>query len=218
MSIEAGAHRIWTAAGRQLRRPEGLFGAVIGRLMAVINWKPYRLAIEALGVSETDHVLELGFGAGRSLATLCRLASHGKTTAIDHSEAMVAMAQQRNKALVSSGHLQLQAGRFSPLPFEANVFDRILLVNVIYFFDNSGNDIAECHRVLKLGGRIAIYATDKATMEQWPFCEDETHRLFGRDDVVDLLVGAGFEGSDIVVDEVDLPLGIRGLVVTATKR
>jgi ubiquinone/menaquinone biosynthesis C-methylase UbiE len=218
MSIEARTRRIWTAAGRQLRRPEGSFGTMIGRLMAFVNWKPYAMTIEALSVGETDRVLELGFGAGRSLATLCRLALRGKIVAIDHSEAMVAMAERRSKALISSGHLQLQAGRFSPLPFEAGVFDRVLLVNVIYFFDNSGNDIAECHRILKPRGRLAIYATDKATMEKWPFCEDETHRLFGRDDVVDLLVGAGFGEADIVISEADLPLGIRGLVVTATKR
>ncbi len=210
-------HGIWSAAGRQLRRPEGVLGQWIGRIMTIVNRQPYKLAIKALDVDASHRVLELGFGAGHSLPALCRLAQKGKVFAVDHSEAMLAMARRENRKYIISGQLELHAQRFSPLKFEDNSFDRILLVNVIYFFDHAGHDVAECHRVLRLGGRIAIYATDKETMRRWPFCEDGTHRIFGSAEAVEMLVGAGFQKSDIGVEQVVLPLGIRGFVLTAVK-
>lgn len=211
-------HEIWSATGRQLRRPEGAFGQWIGRIMTIVNRQPYKLAIKTLDVATSHRVLELGFGAGHSLAALCRLAPKGKVFAIDHSEAMLAMARRKNRRYITSRQLELHAQSFSPLKFADNSFDRILLVNVIYFFDRSGHDMAECHRVLRSGGRIAIYATDKETMRRWPFCEDETHRVFGSAEAVQLLESAGFQSADIRVEQVVLPLGISGLLLTATKR
>ncbi|NLS20376.1 class I SAM-dependent methyltransferase [Rhizobium sp. P40RR-XXII] len=186
--------------------------------MTIVNRQPYRLAVKALEVQASDRVLELGFGAGRSLARLCRLAANGKVVAIEHSEAMLTMARRKNRRQIAAGRLDLQAGRFSPLEFPEGFFDRILLVNVIYFFDRAGRDIAECYRVLRSGGRIAMYATDKETMKRWPFCEEENHRIFGPDDIVEMLASAGFMRDDMTVEPVPLPFGIRGLVVGATKR
>ncbi|OJY68384.1 class I SAM-dependent methyltransferase [Rhizobium sp. 60-20] len=211
-------HAIWSTTGRQLRRPEGIFGQWIGRIMTIANRQPYKLAIKALDINASHRVLELGFGGGCSLAALCRLAPKGKVFGIDHSEAMLAMARRKNRKYITNGQLELHARRFSPLVFEDHSFDRILLVNVIYFFDHAGHDMAECHRVLSPGGRIAIYATDKETMRQWPFCEDGTHRIFGSADAVEILVGAGFQIDDIGVEQINLPLGIRGFVLTAIKR
>ncbi|WP_459465204.1 class I SAM-dependent methyltransferase [Rhizobium sp. No.120] len=185
--------------------------------MTIVNRQPYKLAIKALDVATSHRVLELGFGAGRSLAALCRLAPKGKVFAIDHSEAMLAMARRKNRRYITSGQLELHAQSFSPLTFADNSFDRILLVNVIYFFDQAGHDVVECHRVLRPGGRIVIYATDKETMRRWPFCEDRTHRIFGSAEAVEMLVGAGFQKSDIGVEQVALPLGVRGFVLTALK-
>ena len=41
---------------------------------------------------------------------------------------------------------------------------KVLLVNVVYFFDSDGRDISEVYRVLRSGGRLVIYVTSRDTM------------------------------------------------------
>jgi hypothetical protein len=65
------------------------------------------------------------------------------------------------------------------------------------FFDSNGEDIAEIYRVLRLGGRTVIYVTSRETMSKWPFAGPETHRIYNRNELLDLLESAGFQRSDI---------------------
>jgi len=122
-----------------------------------------------------------------------------------------------NQAAIDKGRVSLLKGPFSPLPWIDFTFDKILLVNVAYFFDTSGRDIAEVYRVLKPGGRIAIYVTSRETMGKWPFASRETHRTYNQEELLDLLAGAGFLRSRIKIETLALPFGIRGLLATADK-
>jgi SAM-dependent methyltransferase len=90
-------------------------------------------------------------------------------------------------------------------------------VNVAYFFDSNGQDIAEVYRVLRSGGRAVIYVTSRETMSKWPFSGPETHRIYDRHELLDLLEIAGFRRSDIKIKDLQLPLGIKGLLAIATK-
>jgi SAM-dependent methyltransferase len=53
-------------------------GWIIASLMAHETWAQNRRAIDALGVARGDHVLDIGCGPGRSLATLANLAPKGR--------------------------------------------------------------------------------------------------------------------------------------------
>lgn len=217
--MSAGLHRrdVWAATGHQLRRPDGRAGWVLGHLMSHFNWKPYLAAIHHLDIRPDHHVLELGFGSGRGLKRVLTHLDGGMLTAVDHSPTMVAMARRKNAAAIHASRLDLREGPFSPLPFADQSFDRILAVNVAYFFDRAGRDMRDCFRVLKGGGRLCLYVTERATMEKWRFCEAETHRTFDRAEAVGLLTEAGFARGAIEVLPVSLGFGIRGLVLTATR-
>ena len=217
MSDASRSHGLWATTGRQLRHPSGFTGWVFAKLMARLNWQPNVLTINALSVHPADSVVELGFGPGRSLAWLAKRASKGTVFGFDHAPDMVRLVRRKYRRLVASGRLRIEQKAFSSLPFATNAIDRVLLVNVIYFFDAAGKDIAETYRILKPGGRVAIYVTDRRTMEKWPFCEPDTHRTFDALDVRRLLVQGGFRSSDISVQAVSLPFGIEGLVITADK-
>lgn len=217
MSGETRPKRVWSATGRQLRNPTGLAGWILARLMAHVNWQPNIHAMDALAVRPTDTVVELGFGPGRSLVHLAKKAKRGKVYGFDHSPDMVHQAKRRYQRLLKKGRLHIQVGTFSSLPLEANTVDKVLLVNVIYFFDTAGRDISETYRVLKPGGRVVIYVTHRKTMANWPFCEPETHRTFDSLDVTKLLVQGGFMVGDIRIKPVRLSLGIEGLIITASK-
>jgi SAM-dependent methyltransferase len=217
MNARLGSSNFWAITGRQLRRPRGWFGWILGHVMSVMNWHPYLLTINRLDLRADDAVLELGFGSGRSLQHLLKRVPIGSVAAIDHSEVMVDMARRRTGGAMQSCRLQIYQGAFSSLPFMDCTFDRILLVNVVYFFDRAGNDMGECFRVLKPGGRAVVYVTERSTMGKWRFCEEKTHRTFDREDAAKLMTDAGFELCHIKVENVDLPFGIKGLVLTVTK-
>ncbi len=215
----AGKTRSWAEAlGRQLRCPTGSAGSLVGRLMGIINAKPYEIAIEALDPDWGDVALELGFGPGYGLEALAARVGDGKVFGVDQSSRMVDQAVRRNRAAVAAGRMGLRQGPFSPLPWREGAFDKILLVNVVYFFDRGGRDIREVYRVLRGGGRVAVYATDRPTMEKWPFAGPDTHRTFDRADLTHLLESAGFDRSDIDVAEQALPLGVTGLLALARKQ
>jgi hypothetical protein len=52
--------------------------------------------------------------------------------------AMDLQATRMNEVAVSSGRMVLVQGSFSPLPWIDEMFDKVLLVNVVYFFDSDG--------------------------------------------------------------------------------
>jgi SAM-dependent methyltransferase len=210
--------RLWRELGRQLQCPRGVAGSIVGRLMATLNETPNRLAIDALEVGFGDKILELGFGPGESLATLAKRAPGGEIHGIDKSGRMLTLAMGKNRAAVTSGRMHLALGPFSPLPWSDAAFSKILLVNVVYFFDPEGRDIAEVYRVLRSPGRVVVYATDRSTMDKWPFAGPETHRTFDAESLSGMLEGAGFERALMRIERVRLPLGIEGMLVVASKR
>jgi SAM-dependent methyltransferase len=122
-----------------------------------------------------------------------------------------------DQAAIAEGRVRLFKGAFTPLPWIDSTFNKIALVNAAYFFDPDGQDMAEVYRVLKLGGRIVIYVTSRETMIKWRFALPETHKIYDRKELLDLLEGAGFRPSDIDIKDLQLPLGIKGLLATAVK-
>ncbi len=199
---------IWHAFGRQLRRPEGIAGALTGRLMERVNREAYRLALAALDVRATDHALELGFGPGRGLEALERTGA--RVAGLDHSPAMLRRAARLNRRPVREGRMDLRLGSFARLPWEDAVFDRALLVNVAYFLDPEGAELAELRRVLRPRARAALYVTDRETMSRWPFACPETHRTLSAGSLSALCRAGGF--GRVEVRRAKVAAGVEGLV------
>jgi SAM-dependent methyltransferase len=209
--------RMWHALGGQLRNPSGHAGSIVGWLMGWVNDEPNRLAIEALDPGPGESVLELGFGPGWGLRTIAARARGACVYGVDQSARMLQQAQRMNEVAVSRGRMVLVRGAFSPLPWIDEMFHKVLMVNVAYFFDPDGRDISEVYRVLRSGGRVVIYVTSRETMEKWPFASPDTHRTFDARDLANLLENAGFRRSHITITHADLALGIKGLVAVAEK-
>ena len=209
--------RLWHALDAQLRHPSGVFGSVVGWIMEFVNDEPNRLAVDALNLGPRESVLELGFGPGWGLRNIAERTRGARVYGVDQSARMLEQAKRMNEMAVSSGRMVLAQGPFSPLPWIDGMFDKVLLVNMVYFFDSDGRDMSEVYRVLRSGGRSVIYVTSRETMTKWPFAGPETHKLYDRNELLDLLVNAGFQPSDIAIEDVRLPLGIKGLLATAVK-
>ena len=209
--------RMWHALGAQLRNPTGAAGSIVGWLMALVNDEPNRLAIDALHLGPGERVLELGFGPGWSLRTIAARTRGARVYGVDQSARMLEQATRMNEVAVSSGRMVLVRGPFSPLPWIDEMFDKVLLANVLYFFDSDGRDISEVYRVLRSGGRLVIYVTSRETMQKWPFAGTDTHRTFDAHDLANFLVNAGFRPADIKITNAELALGVKGLIAVAEK-
>lgn len=196
--------------------PRGVAGRLTGHLMRRLNRAPYRFALDALDAQSNSRVLELGFGPGEGLAALLRLARHGSVHGIDASATMLAQAQARNAAAIAADRIMLRLGDFARLPYADHSFDRVLAVNVAYFWSDPAAVVREIRRVLRPGGRLAVYVTDRDTMRSWPFAGSETHRLFDADMLQQAMIDGGFAPTEVEIRPVRLPRDVKGLIGVAT--
>ena len=202
---------------RQFCDPTGVGGHIVGHIMSVINAVPNRCAIGALDVGAHDDVLELGFGPGRALQRLAQLAHRGTVTGIDRSDVMMRQAKARNRQSISAGTIRLARASFEALPLADAAVDKILAVNVIYFFPPRGRALAEARRVLRPGGTMSIYATDFSARRELQFAGPETYQMFDRDSLGAFLEASAFAGDRIDVQKFRLPLGFHGLLARISK-
>lgn len=214
--LAARRARFWHALGSQLAHPRGRAGWLTGIAMGVANRRPNRLVIEALEAGPDDSVLDIGCGPGHALALVARRCreAHG----VDRSEVMVRQARRRNRRRLRLDRTAIVQGDFAQLPYPDARFDRIMASNVLYFWADVGAVLRELRRVLRPGGRIVIYVTDRASMETWPFAASGTHRTFGPDDLRRQLAGAAGDAMSLRIAEVALPGRITGLLAVLDDR
>jgi ubiquinone/menaquinone biosynthesis C-methylase UbiE len=147
----------WTALlDRQHRYPTGLIGRLVGERMLRQHAPETIWTIDRLQIQPSDHVLELGFGAGRGLALAQQRADRGNVTGLDLSATMVRAAAQRNRAAMRSRRLTLLRGDVAALPFAGRRFDKIYSIHTFYFWPQPLQVFDDLVRILKPGGTLMI--------------------------------------------------------------
>ena len=175
----------------QFRKPTGLWGKLAVKMMMKGNIGAINWAIASSNIKSSDVVLEIGFGHGLSFPLIAEK-TDGKIYGLDFSEDMVRMASQRNIELINQGKLDLKFGEVSQAPFANNFFDKIIAVNVIYFWKEPQKELAEIKRILKPGGRVVLYLTDKMSMEKISFANTSVFNKYSADEFEVILNHAGF--------------------------
>jgi ubiquinone/menaquinone biosynthesis C-methylase UbiE len=214
----AGGASLWHRIGRQLANPRGIAGRLIGRLMIPLNRLPNRLAIAQLAPQAGETILEVGFGPGDGLAGIIRAAPDCRLSGLDRSAEMIDLARRRNSRALAGRQIDLCIGNVLCLPWPDRSFDKILAVNVAYFFDEDGRATGELLRVLRPGGRLVVYVTDRRTMARWRFAGPQTHRTYDEPGLRTMLEDAGFPADAIRTTPVSLPFGLRGWIAVAERR
>ena len=207
---------LWNGIGNQLQHPSGLVGRLVGHTMGIVGEKANRLAVDALHIGVRDTILELGFGSGRAIELMASRATEGLVYGVDQSEIMFEQAKRRNRLASQAGRVLLYQAPFEPLPFPDQSIDKVLAVNVVYFWADPVAVISEIRRVLRPHGCVSIYAIDAATMVNWRFAGRETHRLFRAAELTDLLLQGGFDRHRISVRSIQMSGWTNGLLATVS--
>jgi SAM-dependent methyltransferase len=135
---------------RVARRPTGLRARRVYGADDVHDFA--RLAIlDALALSQDDHLLEIGCGGGLLLRDAVKTGA--RATGLDHSPEMAALATDRAPGA------DVVLGEAERLPFPDDAFTGAAMSIVLLFLEDADQVLRECARVLGPGGRLAIYTT-----------------------------------------------------------
>lgn len=195
-------NRVSAAFGRQLAHPHGPGGRIVSQVMRLANRRPTKLAIAALGICPTDSVLDLGCGPGDAVPLLLAAAPDGAVHGLDHAPEMLVTARQRYPTAT------FHQGSFTALPFAAQSFDRVLATNVAYFWRDHETVLGELRRILRPGGRLAVYVSEQAMLRRIGLATTGTHRLFTRDQFREML------GPAASIIDVRAGPGVKGMIGT----
>jgi SAM-dependent methyltransferase len=190
---------------RQLSRPTGFLGFVIGRLMNRRNAKLNAFAVRQLELTASDRVLEIGFGGGVTLPSLIEGAAF--VGGVDRSRDVIVRAKAKFSEAVAAGRADFREGSVEALPFEAASFAKVCTVNTVYFWKSLDAGFAEIRRVLKPGGRAVIGFYPKERMDRMGMPAD-IFTLRAPGDVIDALAKAGFEGMRVERPEPATPWNV----------
>ena len=150
----------------QLRKPHGEGAEAIAAYMRDLNRALYDHVVKLLSTAKEKQLLELGFGEGIVPEMVNQQHEKMHYTGIDFSDEMVNMANAKN---IPGANFLL--GEVAQMPFESNVFDVCFGINVVYFWENPGRELAEILRVLKPGGVLMLGYRPKTYMQAIPFTQ-----------------------------------------------
>jgi ubiquinone/menaquinone biosynthesis C-methylase UbiE len=141
---------------RQLGNPEGEAGIAVADWLNETNKAANAKTVALLGVIAGDHVLEIGFGNGRTVPDVIGQAADVRYTGIDISPTMVAEASRFNAALVAAGKASFHLSSAEHMPFNDRTFDRVFSIGVIHFCAEPDASLVEVHRVMRSGGLMVM--------------------------------------------------------------
>jgi SAM-dependent methyltransferase len=152
--------------------------------------------LSALQLRPDDVLLEIGCGGGAFLEQALR--SGCRAAAIDHSAEMVALARELNAEAIADGRLEIVEGEAEQLPFADDTFTCAAMMQVFFFLD-APRVLAECRRVLRPDGRIAVFTVTEAARgtPAAPEPMASRGRFYADEELVQLARDAGFQLASV---------------------
>jgi SAM-dependent methyltransferase len=152
-------------------------------------------ALELLDLQPEDHVLEVGFGHGATIARAAAAVSRGFVAGVDPSIAMCRIATRRNQAAIAGGRVELREASVESMPYPDAAFDKVLSVHTLYFWREPARALAEIRRVLKRPGRLVLaWRHDPGARRSFP---ESVYRFHDEQHVLRLLADASFGSVEL---------------------
>lgn len=179
--------------------------------------------LKLLAATAGERVLEIGSGTGHCLIELAEaVGSNGRVYGIDLSDKMVELAQELVRDRGLADRVELKCGDAEHLPYGSDSLDAVFMSFTLELFDTPDIPLvlAECHRVLKPGGRIVVVAVSHEgkpglalQVYEW------THRHFPNLlDCRPIFVRRALEAAGFTIGQVELAqMWVPVEIVLATK-
>ena len=177
-----------------------------------VTGEEYRRFFQLLGLTSTDHVLDVGCGSGGPALFLAREVGC-PVTGVDINEAGICagLALAREAAMQDRVHFQ-RADVCERLPFSDGSFDAIVCMDVMCHLPDRRRLFDEWHRVLRPGGRVLytdpVVVTGLVSKEEFSTRSSTGYFEFCPPGVNErLLAEAGFElvmTEDVTDNEVEV--------------
>ena len=153
------------ALARQFRKPEGVIGSIISRLMAVGNRGAYKRVMQIMNLRGDESIFEIGYGPGDGIRMILS-STDCRYRGIDFSPLMHSRAAKRNRAYVECGRASFECGDFLDFKPGKAKYDRVFFINVIYFWKDIRKPFRKISDMLSKGGLICFYMADGADLEK----------------------------------------------------
>lgn len=120
------------------------------------------IVYEALRPKPGQRILDTGCGPGFYVAELAeKVGPDGSVVGVDRSAEMLELAAARS---AGRSNVEFREGEAAALPVEDEEFDAVVSVQVLEYVTNVDAALAEIHRALRPGGRIALWDVDWSTV------------------------------------------------------
>jgi SAM-dependent methyltransferase len=182
---------------RHLGNPQGDIGIAVANRLNSVNATVHTNAYRAIGLTDNNRILEIGFGNGHLIPPLLSLANRTKYAGLDISETMVEEASSFNATLIVESRVEIKRGSSAAIHYADATFDRALALNTLYFWDSPSDDLTEIRRVLKPGGRFVLGAISPSSTKTNPAFK-HGFKFYEQDDIRAMLGAAGF--PDVAVE------------------
>jgi len=126
--------------------------------------------LEQLNILPYQHLLEIGYGHGKTTQAVIRKLRTGFIAGIDCSPAMYQRAAKRNKRAIEQQLLQLHIGNLYDLPYPPYYFHTIYGTNAHISWKDPQMEFIRLANLLRSGGRLVMIL-----QPQWPRQEKLIH-------------------------------------------
>ncbi len=117
-----------------------------------------RWAVDVMDVQPSDHLLEIGCGAGHGAELICSRLIKGKLFAIDRSESGVDRTKRRNKRFLDAGRLTVRQIDLATLRVPVRRLDKVYAFNVnLFWVRECADEVALLHERLVPGGAAFFF-------------------------------------------------------------
>lgn len=113
-----------------------------------------------MGIEPDARILEGGCGTGPVARHLAHVVSSGEVVGLDPSARFIEKAKELSDGI---SNLQFEVGDARSIPFDDASFDVVVFHTCLCHVPDAEKAIAEAHRVLRPGGKMAIFDGDYAT-------------------------------------------------------
>jgi ubiquinone/menaquinone biosynthesis C-methylase UbiE len=161
-------------------------------------------------------ILDLGTGTAQIPIELAHRSAHGRITAVDAAECMLAVARQNVNRAGLTDQIEFMLADSKRLPFAANSFDVVISNSIVHHIPDPRSLLAEAIRVTTVGGLlfhrdlarpdnemqlqdlVKTYAGD-ATSYQRKLFDDSLRAALTLDEIRDLVVRLGFRRTTVLL-------------------